>query len=125
MALKDALILKDQVKILRALENMQNANLSSPIMILLRSKIGPVGLALEWLEVGLLLRKGAPIEEVSALTGIPEWKLKKETLPAIKRWGTSNLQKLIEDLGRIELQIFKGGPSPWGACVSSLMIRSA
>lgn len=125
VGLKEALVYRNQKKILQSLGKMRDSQAESPVMILLRAKAGPVSLALEWVEVGTLLKKGVSVGEIALRTNIPEWKLTKEVIPASKRWGVQNLKELIQDLGRIEMQVFTGGPSPWTACVSAIMTRAS
>jgi len=122
--LKEAMVLKDRVKMLAALEKLKRASTSDPVMLILRAPSGPAHLAATWLHISLLLEKGATPASISSQLKIPEWVLTKETIPACKRWKKQSLRRLVGDLARIDRGVFQGSPSPWIACVNSLLLHS-
>lgn len=122
--LKEAMVHKNRTKMLSSLEKLKRVSSSDPVMLLMRAPNGPAQLAARWLHVSILLEKGVDPSSISVQLKIPEWLLKKETIPACKRWGKQSLRLLVRDLARVDRGVFKGAPNPWVACVNAILLHS-
>lgn len=114
---------RDGLALLKALHRLraQSENTGDPVMLLLRSRGGPVDQILLWYQVSLLLEKGASAEEIASRTGAPKWAIERDAIPAAKKWGPENLSSLIADLSSVEGALLRGAPSPWNSLVSVLV----
>lgn len=120
--LREALKMRDGVRVASAMERIRRTDGSDPVMLLLRGRGGPADLALKWLRTALLLEKGATPQEIGMRTNTPEWAVTKDLIPSAKRWGVASLRQLVKDLARVDRGVLLGAPAPWASCEAALLI---
>jgi DNA polymerase III delta subunit len=119
-SLLEALASRDEKSLARTLARF-GRNGDDPTMLLLRSKGGPVDAVMTWLRI---CEAGTSQEAdyLAGSLGIPSWQIKNRDLPAVKRWGSGRLRRLLRNFAEIERAIVEGRcPSPWLACQSVLL----
>jgi DNA polymerase III delta subunit len=120
--LRDSMRARNPVSTAAALRRIKiGAGAGDPLMLLLRARGGPADLALSWYQATLLKEGGADIGEICGRMSLPKWIVEKDLLPAIRRWDSASLRRLIKDLARVERGVFEGAPSPWIACETALL----
>lgn len=120
-SMRTALKNRDKARLALSLYRIRKKSAGDPTMLLLRGRGGPADLAFQWLLVKKLQKSGKSSSEISSRTGISEWILKKDVLPAIKNWEEQKIKKLLFDLSDCERGIFSGAPSPWTALECALI----
>ena len=93
-SMRQALKTRNKEKLALSLFRIRQKSGSDPTMLLLRGKGGPADLAFQWLLVKKLKQSGKSTSEIASRTGISEWILKKDVLPAVKVWPEEKIKKL-------------------------------
>jgi DNA polymerase III delta subunit len=113
---------KRKVKpLLESLNRAYKYSVSDPTMMFLRGKGGPGDLAMVWLQSSLCIDKGGNADRIADLTGSPVWAVARDTIPAIRLWGTDNLKFLVMSLAEVDRGYILGAPSPRTALESALV----
>lgn len=119
--LREALANADEVRVAKALAKIRAKSVTDPTMLLLRARGGPADLAYQWLRVSLLLARGWDGQRIASGIGVPEWAVRRDHIPAARKWGVKSLQQLVRNLAFTDRGLLKGIPAPWVACVASLL----
>lgn len=73
--------------------------------------VGPA--ATQWMHVASLLRAGLSADAVAERVGVHPFALRKNLLPAAKRWGQVRLTSLLRSLARVQRSVRSGHVNPW------------
>jgi hypothetical protein len=119
--LREALASADEARTAKALAKIRSKSATDPTMLLLRARGGPADLAYQWLQVALLLKQGHSERRIATIVGVPDWAVRRDLIPAAKRWGVKPLRELVTNLAATDRGLLKGIPAPWVACVASLL----
>lgn len=104
-----------------ALYKVRRKSVSDPTMLMLRARGGPADLAYQWLRASLMLKRGSGATSIASALGSPEWAVTRDVIPAAKKWGTTNLTKLVKRLALVDKGVQAGIPAPWVACEAALL----
>ncbi len=119
--IRESLAKRKTKSLLESLGRAYKYSVSDPTMMLLRGKGGPGDLAITWLQSSLCLDKGGSADKISDLTGTPVWAVVRDTIPAVRLWGTDNLRHLVRSLAEVDRGYLLGAPSPRTALESALV----
>jgi DNA polymerase III delta subunit len=112
-AIVNGLERRDRKAVSRALANMRRTSGPAVVSATLRA-CGFVSRALlNWLHVASLDAQGASPEEISQRVGIHSFVVKKNLLPASRKWGEETLTSLLKGLAKVERNAKSGGLNPW------------
>ena len=120
--LREGLRARNVKEVAKALARIRAKSSDDPVMLLLRAKGAPADLALKWLRAALLLENGASPSEIAIRTDTPEWAVKKDVIPAARKWGSEALRELVSRLSRVDRGVLQGVPSPWVSCETALLL---
>lgn len=109
----DALEMRDVRALVPALANLRRTHASDVGSAVLKT-CGFVGhSATTWLHVAALSREGRSPEEISERVGMHVFVLRKNALPAARRWGAGRLVHLVKSLVRVSRAVKGGHVNPW------------
>lgn len=120
--LREAMMSRSRPLVAAALDRIRRTNSADPTRLMLYGRGSPSDLALKWLRAAVLLESGATSIEIAARTGTPEWAVKRDVIPAAKRWGASALRDLVKRLSRADRGLLLGDPSAWISCETALLL---
>jgi len=110
--LRTSLSQLNPTQFLKFMDRAYSRSVSDPTMIFLRGRGGVGDLAVAWLQTALLLKQDASLKYVSEVIGAPEWAVKRDHIPASRRWGIIKLLKLVRGVARADSHFVSGCPNP-------------